>query len=103
MAHFKKTNKERDGHDIDESMREGAREREIDSQRDRERGRMTSGVKFVGIKTFIRRLVSGQNKKLTSKNLFLECPIENRWKKIVGRLSRSWTSAISKYSYSNRM
>ena len=39
MAHFKKTNKERDGHDIDESMREGAREREIDSQRDRERER----------------------------------------------------------------
>ena len=37
LAHFKKTNKERDGHDIDESMREGAREREIDSQRDRER------------------------------------------------------------------
>ena len=39
MAHFKKTNKERDGHDIDESMREGAREREIDRQRDRERER----------------------------------------------------------------
>ena len=39
MAHFKKTNKERDGHDIDESMREGAREREIDSQRERERER----------------------------------------------------------------